>query len=158
VRRPQWTVIDDARDDRGSAIIEFVFVSVIVMVPLVYLIVAVAQVQRSSLAVTAAARAAGRAFATADTTADGIARATIAARFALQDQGIDESPTVRYFAVGTGCAGRPVGPQLRAGSEYTVCVIRTVALPGVPNVLSGRGVTTTGEYVVHVDDFRAVGP
>ena len=51
----------------GNAIIEFVFVAVMVMVPLVYLVVAVAVVQRNQLAVTQAARDAGRAFATSDT-------------------------------------------------------------------------------------------
>ena len=66
---------DGGRDDGGSAIIEFVFVAVIVMVPLVYLIIAVATVQRSELAVSQAAREAGRAFATADSAADGPARA-----------------------------------------------------------------------------------
>jgi Flp pilus assembly protein TadG len=61
--------------DRGNAIIEFVFVAVIVMVPLVYLIVSVADIQRSSLAVSQAAREAGRAFATGDSSADGVRRA-----------------------------------------------------------------------------------
>ena len=46
-------------DDGGSAIIEFVFVAVIVLVPLVYLIAAVATVQRTQVAVTQAARDAG---------------------------------------------------------------------------------------------------
>ena len=43
-------------DDGGNAILEFVFVALIVMVPLVYLIAAVATVQRTELAVTQAAR------------------------------------------------------------------------------------------------------
>jgi hypothetical protein len=35
-------------------------------------------------------------------------------------------------------------------------VIRHSALPGVPSVLAGRGVTSIGKYVVHIDDFRTV--
>jgi len=38
--------------DDGTAIIEFVFVAIVVLLPLVYLIAAVATVQRSSLAVS----------------------------------------------------------------------------------------------------------
>jgi hypothetical protein len=29
-------------------------------------------------------------------------------------------------------------------------------LPAVPTVLSGRGVTIIGRYLVHVDDFRII--
>jgi hypothetical protein len=36
----------DHDDERGSAIIEFIFIAILVMVPLMYLIVAVAVVQR----------------------------------------------------------------------------------------------------------------
>jgi hypothetical protein len=35
-----------------------------------------------------------------------------------------------------------------------ICVERSFGLPGVPSILSGRGVTTIGKYVVHVDDYR----
>jgi hypothetical protein len=33
-----------------------------------------------------------------------------------------------------------------------------VDVPAVPSVLQGHGITTVGRYVVHIDDFRAVGP
>jgi Flp pilus assembly protein TadG len=145
-----------ADQDRGSAIIEFVFVAVLVMVPLVYLIVAVATVQRSSLAVSTAAREAGRAFATADSTADGRQRALTAARLADADQGFTDEPQLRYVAAGAGCDAAQISPQLVPGAEFTICVRRTMTLPAVPSVLSGRGITTVGEYVVHVDDYRSV--
>ena len=29
-------------------------------------------------------------------------------------------------------------------------------VPAVPKVLSGKGITTVGEYIVHIDDYRAV--
>jgi hypothetical protein len=35
-------------------------------------------------------------------------------------------------------------------------VIRSVEVPGVPHFLSGKGITTVGEYLVHVDDYRGV--
>ena len=144
-------------DDAGSAIIEFVFVAVIVMVPLVYLMVSVAAVQRSELAVSQAAREAGRAFATADRAADALPRARTAVRIALHDEGLSEDVQLRYVPAGASCTGPAIAtPVLAAGAQFTVCVIRTVAIPGVPHFLSGRGITTVGEYVVHVDDYRVV--
>ena len=43
------------------------------------------------------------------------------------------------------------------GAEFTVCVTRRAELPAIPSVLAGRGITTVGRYVVHVDDFRDFG-
>jgi Flp pilus assembly protein TadG len=143
------------RDDSGSAIVEFVFVAVIVMVPLVYLIAAVATVQRNTLAVTEAARDAGRAFATSEDAGQARIRVSAAVRLALADQGLPNDATVRFVASGSSCDGRSVAPRLNPGAEFTVCVQRRVALPGVPSVLAGRGIKTVGAYVVHVDDFRA---
>lgn len=140
----------------GNAIIEFVFVAVAVMMPLVYLIVAVATVQRSDLAVTQAAREAGRAFATSDRPDQTTARVSAAVRLALDDQGLAEDVEVRYVAADAGCAAASVTPRLKPGAQFAICVSRHVDLPAVPSVLAGRGITTVGRYVVHVDDFRAV--
>jgi hypothetical protein len=141
--------------DAGSAVIEFVFVAVLVMVPLVYLIVAVATVQRSSLAVTNAAREAGRAFATAESTTQALARANLAAQLAERDQGLPGNAELRYVTAGAGCDSAPIQPELAAGAVFGICVRNSVQLPGVPSLISGRGVTTIGEYTVHVDDFRS---
>ena len=85
--------------DGGNAIIEFVFVAIIVMVPLVYLIAAVATVQRNQLAVTQAARDAGRAFATSDTRGQApMPRVRAAVRLALHDQGLPDDAEVRFVA------------------------------------------------------------
>ena len=144
----------DGRADGGSAIVEFVFVAVVIMVPLMYLIAAVATVQRAQLAVSQAARDAGRAFATSDTAGQAGPRVEAAVRLALADQGLPNDATVRFVASGSGCSGRAITPVLRAGADFAVCVSRRTDLPGVPTVLSGRGIRTTAEYVVHVDDFR----
>ena len=144
-------------DDAGSAIIEFVFVAVLVMVPLVYLVVAVAGVQRSELAVSQAAREAGRAFATSDSAAEAYGRARAAVRIALDDQGLPDDAQLRFVPAGASCTGAATTtPALVAGAQFTVCVLRTADMPGVPSVLAGHGVRTIGEYVVHVDDYRVV--
>jgi Flp pilus assembly protein TadG len=143
-------------DDAGTAIVEFVFVALIVMVPLVYLIVAVAVVQRSQLAVSQAAREAGRAFATSAGPGDVAERVAAAVRIALNAQGLPDDVTLRFVAAGSSCSAAAVSPELVAGAEFTVCLTRRVVLPAVPSVLAGRGITTVGEYTVHVDDFRTV--
>jgi Flp pilus assembly protein TadG len=143
------------RRDDGNAIIEFVFVAVLITVPLVYLVVALAAVQRAQLAVTTAAREAGRAFASAPSTDVGRRRADIAARIAFADAGLADAPQVSFVAAGASCRAAEVTPELRPGAEFTICVRRQTALPGVPSLLQGRGVTNEARYLLHVDDFRS---
>ncbi|MCW2527655.1 MAG: hypothetical protein JWM76_2515 [Pseudonocardiales bacterium] len=142
-------------DESGNAIIEFVFVAVLVMVPLIYLIVSVAVVQRAQLAVTNGAREAGRAFGTADNVSQGLARAQVAVRLVFEDAGIPEAPTVRFVRAGAGCTDAAVEPTLAAGSEFTVCVRRTTALPAIPSILQGRGIVNEGRFILHIDDYRS---
>jgi Flp pilus assembly protein TadG len=139
-------------------VLEFIFIAVLVMVPLIYLIVAVATVQRSQLAVTQAAREAGRAFATSDGAAAAPERVRAAVRLALRNQGLGDDVAVRFVPPGASCAAGPTTPELTPGAAFTVCVTRQVELPAVPSVLAGRGITTVGRYVVHVDDYRTVRP
>ena len=140
-------------DDDGSAVIEFVFVALVVLLPLVYLIVAVAVVQHSQLMVTNAAREAGRAFATSPDAQSAPPRAATAVRIALgDDAGADL--TVRFVAAAEVCTAEAITPVLAPGSVFAVCVIRRVDLPAVPSVLQGRGITTIGRYTVRVDEFR----
>jgi Flp pilus assembly protein TadG len=144
--------------DDGNAIVEFVFVAVLVLVPLIYLIVAVAVVQRARLATTNAARDVGRAIATSDSADQADVRAQAALRIAVANQGLRPGDVqLRYVAPGADCqSGGQVVPSLSAGAEFQVCVIRHQQLPAVPTVLSGRGITTVGAYLVHVDEFRTI--
>jgi len=146
------------RDDAGTAIVEFVFVAVIVLVPLVYAIVAVADVQRSQLAVTQAARDAGRAFATSDSAAEADRRARVAIRLAMSNQNLSDDADVRFVDASAPCTSAAIEPRLVAGAAFAVCVTRRVEVPGVPTILQGRGITTVGRYVVRVDQYRAVLP
>ena len=143
--------------ERASAIIEFLFVAVLVLVPLIYLIVAVAVVQRSRLATTNAARDVGRAIATSATAGQAEVRAQAALRAALRGLGLTPVEVqVRYVGAEADCQGPATAPLLAPGSVFAVCVIRHQPLPAVPTVLSGRGVTIIGRYLVHVDDFRII--
>ncbi|HVV29310.1 MAG TPA: hypothetical protein VHC41_00375 [Mycobacteriales bacterium] len=147
--------------ERGSALVEFVGASVILLLPLIYLLLTVFHLQRASFAASEAAREAGRAFATAPTTAIGLVRATYAARLAFEDQGIDTDPQVVFTAAGAGCGDRatPVTPSLTPGASYTVCVAQDVALPYANNAIAAHylhaRVHVTGRYALSVDRFRA---
>ena len=125
------------------------------MVPLLYLIVAVATVQRSELAVTQAARAAGRAFATSDSAEQADSRLAAAVHLALADRGLDDDAEVRFVAPSSSCDGPAVTPRLAPGAEFAICVRRHVSLPALPRLLQGRGITAVGRYVVHVDEYRS---
>lgn len=142
------------RGDAGSAIVEFVFLAVVIMMPLVYFLVAAASVQHARMSVATAAREAGRAFATGADADDGSLRLGAALRLAL---GSDvRAADVRFVQAGAPCTGAFVAPQLRPGAVFAVCVTSHVDLPAIPRLLEGRGITVVGRYVVHVDEFRVL--
>lgn len=142
-------------DDRGSAIIEFVFVAVVLLIPLVYLLVAVSAIQTAETVAAQAAREAGRAFATADTQAQAVDRAALAERVALAHEVTVEPPELTFVAVGDPCTGSAITPRLEPGAQFAVCVRLRVSMPSVPRFVAGRGFTAIGRYVVHVDEYRS---
>lgn len=150
------SILARLRREEGSAIIEFVFAAVLMMVPIVYLVVTVAVVQRAQLAVTNAARDAGRAFATSDTVEQGLARARAAAAIAFTDAHYDDEPEVRFVAADASSCDAPARqPSLQAGAQFIVCVQRHLAPPAVPAITKFAPITVEGQYRVHIDDFRS---
>jgi hypothetical protein len=86
------------RDDAGSALIELSWLAIILLVPLIWIVISVFEVQRGAFATSAAARAAGRAYALAPDDATGAARARAVVHQVLADQG---SPDQRAEVVVT---------------------------------------------------------
>lgn len=115
------------RDDEGSAAVEFLLVGLIVLVPLVYLVIALGQIQNGALAAEAAARHLARAIATSSDAGDAQRRADRLARAVATEYDID--PT--SFAVRVTCSpshdGCPSG-----GATVRVEVRADIALPLVP--------------------------
>ena len=94
-------------DETGSALVEFVFIALVVFVPLIYIIAGFSAVQRGVFASTAAAREAGRAIGTAPEVATGMSRANRAAQLAVEDQSVAATDVrVAYAAAGVDCATR----------------------------------------------------
>lgn len=134
------------RGDQGSAMVEFTYLTVLLMVPLVYVLVSVFQVQRASFGATEAARQAGRAFVTAPDVATGRERARAAAALALRDQGIDAEPRLEI-----DCQAACLAPE----SSVTITISHDVRLP-ILSVL-GEAAPTIGVSATHVafvDRFR----
>lgn len=123
-------------DDRGSAIIEFVTVAVVLMVPLVYVLLTVFAVQRAAFAVSAAAREAGRAYVTADDPSTATARAQEAADLALADQ-----------LPGAPAAAVTIDGALDPGAAVRVTVTYRVGVAGVGTIpVSATHVATVDRY------------
>jgi hypothetical protein len=142
-----------AREDRerGSALVEFVFVALVVFVPLVYLVAGFSAVQRGVFASTAAAREAGRAIGTAPDPDTGRARAERAAQLAVEDQSVDATDVrLAYAPAGADCAGAYT-PTLAPGEVFSVCVTVTVRIPLLPDFIDAN--TATGRFVVERDRY-----
>jgi hypothetical protein len=117
--------------DDGSASLEFISAGVLLLVPLVYLVLAMSSVQGGALAVEGAARQAARVYVQASSESEAQARAESAVRFALADYGLDASEaTVRIR-----CSRDP-GDCLTRRGIVTVTVGVRVRLPLVPRGLS----------------------
>jgi hypothetical protein len=140
-------------DDRGSAVVEFVWLGVLLMVPLVYVVMAAVTVQRAAFAETAAAREAARAYATAGSDAAGEQRAEEAVALVMRDHGVPWTPPGRIVSCGE-CAYAP-------GSTFTVDLRRTVRLPFVPSWLCRErcvaGVVVSAHHRERLDCFGGSG-
>lgn len=132
----------------GSVVIEVVWLAVLLLVPLVYVVLAVFEVQRGAFAATAAARAAGRAYVLAPTPAEAELRARAASRIALADQGVDGGESVMSLACRPSC--------LAPGSVVHVRVRHQVPLPLLPRVLGGQApsLRVEAEHTVPYGTFR----
>lgn len=141
--------------DDGRAIIEVVFLAVLLLIPTIYILIGVLRVQTATLAVAQAARDVGRLIETAPglpTLDDAITVAAIA----LHDQNVpDDDLQIATVPSGGDCAAAQQAAFSRSpGTEYDLCVIAVITLPGVPTVLTGTANTVTGVYRVHIDELR----
>jgi len=121
------------KGERGSALVELTWLGILLLVPMLWIVVSVFQVQQGAFGVSSAARAAGRAYALAPNDAVGRARAEAAAREALADQGLGGAP----LTVTVSCTPYPHDCH-QGTSVVTVRVASRVDLPLLPAVLGGQ--------------------
>jgi len=147
---------NSANGDAGNAVLEFVVLSAFLLVPLIYLILAVLQVQGSAYGATEAAREAGRAFVEADTVSDAYAQACTAATVALRNQVSTAFDCARQLVVScpapAGCS-----VSLIPGNTIRVEVDLSVGLPFLPTSVFGQPLTVSvgGVHDEVVDVYRA---
>lgn len=138
--------------DAGSASLEFVTAGLVLLVPLVYLVLAMSSIQAGALAAEGAARQSARVFVQAPT--DSAARAAVerAVTFALADHGV----TGAEVEVVISC--RPVPTDCLSRRGYVMIGVTVdVPLPLVPPILSGEyppAVTLVAEATQQVSRFR----
>jgi hypothetical protein len=136
--------------ERGSALVEFVFLAVLVMVPLFYLVMTLSRLQAGAYAVSTAVREAGRAYVTSGSERDAASRASAAARIAFADQGFREDDAELTIA----CDGSPC---LRPEGSVRVSVRVMVPLPLIPafaRAVVPLAVPVTATHLAVVDRFR----
>lgn len=113
-------------NDDGSAVLEFTFLGLLLLVPVVYLVLTVGALQGASFAVVGAADQAAKVFVESDSSEQGQARARQAVQLAVRDFGFEADAA----AVDIVCAGTCLEP----GSSVTVSVRLDVPLPLIPTM------------------------
>lgn len=140
------------RDDAGNAIVEFLAVTVLLLIPLLYLVLLLGRLQAATFAADGAAGEAGRVYAQASTTDLGSVRAVAAVGIALRDQGfeaVDPAASLKLECSSVPC--------LEPGSDVAATVTFAVRLPFVPSFVASvvpLEIPVRGDAVAPVDEFR----
>ena len=128
--------------ERGSATVEFTWLTLLLLVPLVYVVIAVFETQRTAYAVAAASEAGARAFIQSEDGATAESRARVAARLVLADHDVSGA------SVSTRCEPSCFVP----GSTVVVDVRSSQRLPLAPD-LFGDPVASFDVSSRHTEPF-----
>ena len=136
------------RDESGMALVEFIGVAIVLMIPLIYLASMVSVVARGTMAADASARAAARMFviSATDASAKKKAKAVVARVIA------DHELTGASSSMSLSCASSPC---LTLGSSVTVTVVVKQALTSLPTLgIAPRVATSTSSHTMVVEEMR----
>lgn len=134
----------------GAAVPEFIVVAIGIMIPLAYLVVALADVLGAHAAAHHAVREAGRVFVRDVDVVAGQWRAEQAAAIAFADRGLVLPASTLTFACEPTC--------LQPGGTILVTIDWDMPLPWLPEPLSSIAsvpIQASGEFIV--DSFRPAG-
>lgn len=132
-----------ASHDEGSAIVEFVFASTVLLIPMIYLILAAGQLQAGSYAVVGAADQAAKVFAVADTPAQAQSNAHQVVERAMNNFGLSGAST--QISCDLDC--------LSPGSIVTIQVSLRVQLPFVSDYFDVSVFTVDAASTQRIDRF-----
>ena len=154
-RMRQHIDVPRIRSDAGNAVLEFVVLATFLMVPLIYIIIAVAEVQGSAYGATEATREAGRAFVGAATSADASRQACTAATIALRNE-VDGSFDCASQLHVSCISSTPCSAGLVPGETIRVEIDLAVGLPFLPTSVFGHSLTVPVRAVHDevVDPYR----
>ena len=127
--------------DRGSAIVEFVALGLLLLIPIIYFVVTASRVQAGSFAVVAASEQAGQAISVME--AENFNQAAIheIAAVAALDHGFDAQDLALEVSCSDGSCTSP-------GAVATVHARLTVGLPAVPGFVTANVATLTSDVTV----------
>lgn len=140
------------RAEAGSASVEFITAGLLLLVPTVYLVLALAALQSAAFAVEGAARQASRVYVQAPHPAAGAAAAARAIEVTLADYGLEAAGAT----VAIACRPDP-GRCLTPRGFVTVTVSTLVPLPLLPPVLGvdlPAGIPMTATATEQVSRFH----
>ncbi|MDN5790929.1 MAG: pilus assembly protein [Micrococcales bacterium] len=143
-------MIAPERREDGRAIIEFIALGVILLIPLTYLVLTMARLQAGAFSASLAGREAARVFVSASTDAGAHQRAQAAARLAFEDFAFDGAATVTAACDGSPC--------LRPDGRITTTASVSVPLPLIPDIVAAHlptSITLTSTHLQVVDRFVA---
>jgi hypothetical protein len=152
----------DGSAERGAAVVELLVVVLTLLLPLVYVMVVMADVQRALLATSSAAREAGRVYVTGSDRGDAERRAGVAYREVLATYGLGAGDPRAGMRLQVGCpagAGAECAGGFGPGAEVRVVVTYRVPVARVPflGVVGGPGLTVGATHHTRVDRYRGLG-
>lgn len=151
MRLPSPVCLHVADREHGNAVIEFVYLALLLIVLLTYLLLTVFRVQAAAYAVSGASREAGRVFVTTQPPEQAAARAFTAASLVMSDSNLP----LRGDQLDITCSTTPCRTP---GSTVDITIDYAVALPFLPRFLthsSRASVRVTGRHLEVVDRFAA---
>jgi hypothetical protein len=135
------------KGERGQALIETLLLGLVMMAPLLWTLGVLADLHRTALATTSAAREAGFEAARALTPAEARQSADRAIAIALEDQGLDPREAHVEWSIG----GLRRGAAVEVVVSYPVTVLQAPFLGKV----SGPSIWTHAKSVARVDPYRS---
>lgn len=135
-------------NEKGQALIESLLIGLLLLVPVMWLLMVLADVHRAALATNAAVREAGFDAARAGDISEADAAVDRAVGTALSNHGLDPS---RAEARWTASPGLERNATVEVVTTYRVAVLRVPFL----GAASGPSVSVTARHLARIDPYRS---